>query len=172
MRTLLIAIAVLGLSTFISAGAPPSEASIREMLRVTDAKKVVETMIPQVNQMMLASMKQALGTNTITAAEQQSIEKMQQRMISVLKEELSWEVLEPMYISIYQKSFTQEELDGILEFYKTPAGMAMIKKMPVVMQNSMAAMQERMGPIMKKVQVAVKETVNEIQKSKSESGNK
>ncbi|RYD75034.1 MAG: DUF2059 domain-containing protein, partial [Verrucomicrobiaceae bacterium] len=66
----------------------------------------------------------------------------------------------------YQKSFTQEELDGIIAFYKTPAGVALVKKMPVVMQQTMIAMQQLMGPLMKRVETSIKETTSEIEAHK------
>ena len=70
----------------------------------------------------------------------------------MMKELLDWKKLEPMYVRIYQKTFTQQELDGMLAFYKTPAGAAVIAKMPAIMQNTMDEMQGMMGPVMEKVQ--------------------
>jgi hypothetical protein len=51
----------------------------------------------------------------------------------------------------------------MLAFYKSPAGQAMIKKMPVVMQHSMQAMQQTLTPVMQKMQTIVQETVAEIE---------
>jgi hypothetical protein len=81
-----------------------------------------------------------------------------------MREELSWEKLEPMYLEIYRKSFNQEEVDGILAFYKTPAGAAMIKKMPLVLQESMVAVQKNMGPMMARMQKAIEEALAELEK--------
>ena len=55
MRKLFLAVAAIGLSTFISFGAPASEASIREMLQVTEVRKLVDGLVPQMQQMMAAS---------------------------------------------------------------------------------------------------------------------
>jgi len=82
-----------------------------------------------------------------------------------MRKELSWEQMEPMYLEIYQKSFTQEEVDGLLSFYKSPAGVASIKKMPVVMQETVVTMQQRMGPMMARVQQAVEKAVKESEKN-------
>lgn len=38
-----------------------------------------------------------------------------------------------MMIGIYLQSFTQKDVDGMLRFYKSKAGQAVIAKMPVVM---------------------------------------
>jgi hypothetical protein len=128
-----------------------------------------------------ASMQQAMKGHATTAKQQAAIDKMTAKMMETMREEMSWEKLEPLYLRIYQKSFTQEEVDGMLAFYKSPVGAAVIKKLPVVMQESTAAMQERLGPLMAKIQSAVKETITELraeeakeksEESKAEEGEK
>nr|WP_276510032.1 DUF2059 domain-containing protein [Niveibacterium umoris] len=57
-----------------------------------------------------------------------------------------------MFLDIYQKTFTQKEVDGMLSFYKSPAGQAVIKKMPQVMQASMQIMQARMSKLVPQIQ--------------------
>ena len=65
-------------------------------------------------------------------------------MSAMFKEELSWKVLEPMFLKIYRESLTQYEVDGMVDFYKSDAGKALALKMPLIMQKTMQSMQERM----------------------------
>lgn len=44
--------------------------------------------------------------------------------------ELGWKAMEPSFVDYYAKAFSEEELDVILAFYKTPAGASLIEKMP------------------------------------------
>jgi hypothetical protein len=52
-------------------------------------------------------------------------------------------------ITVYARTYTEEELTGILEFYRTPAGRALLAKSPLLMQNISAEtiklMPEMMG---------------------------
>lgn len=48
-------------------------------------------------------------------------------------------------------------------FYKTPAGRAMINKMPVVMQETMAEVQKVMAPMMQQLQRTQQELAAQIQ---------
>jgi hypothetical protein len=73
-------------------------------------------------------------------------------MIGVLREEMTWEKLEPSFIGIYQKVLTQKEVDGMIAFYKTEAGIAVIEKMPQVMQLSMELVMELMQKISPRIQ--------------------
>jgi hypothetical protein len=71
-----------------------------------------------------------------------------------------------MFIDIYKRSFTQGEIDGMLSFYKTDAGKALISKMPVVMQNSMQAMQSKMATTMPQIQQLQRETIEKLKAAK------
>ena len=65
-----------------------------------------------------------------------------------MREAMQWPALEPRFIEIYQASFTQAEVDGMLEFYRSPAGQAVIAKIPGAMQRTMVVMQELMDGMM------------------------
>src|SRR5262249_25615685 len=84
------------------------------------------------------------------------LDDMRAVTVKNMKEALKWDDLKQMYFQIYSESFTQEEVDGMLAFYESPAGKAVIKKMPVVMQKSMTQVQQRILPL---VQKSVEEAV-------------
>ena len=46
--------------------------------------------------------------------------------------QLDWKALGPTIIDIYAQTFTEQELDVIVTFYKTPAGIALLDKMPQI----------------------------------------
>jgi len=160
MKTLLVALfSLLFLPAFLQA-APPSDESIKELLTLTEAQKLVDSMMGQVDSMMDTAMKQALAGKQLTDDEKATIDKMRSKMVAIMKEEFSWDKLQDMYLQIYRESFTQEELDGLIAFYKSPTGQAFIKKMPVVMQKTMGVMQQKMGPLMQKLQAMQEETIS------------
>ena len=50
---------------------------------------------------------------------------------------MSWDTLKDEMIGIYAEAFTEEELNEISAFYKTPAGKKVIEKMPELMTKGM-----------------------------------
>lgn len=78
------------------------------------------------------------------------------------KEEMSWDKMEPLFVDVYKKSFSQSDVDGMIQFYKTPAGQSVVKKMPLVMQNSMQVMQQRMSTVMPKIMQLTEESTREM----------
>jgi uncharacterized protein len=151
-----------GLLLSISAWAePPSQESIEHLLTLTRAEALVGSVLQQVDASMHRSLQQSLDGTPLSAEGEKVAATFERKVAVVVREELSWEKLKPAYLSIYADSFTQEEIDGLIAFYDSPAGRAYVDKMPVVMQKSMNLMQERMGPLMKRMQGAMKEAAAE-----------
>jgi len=146
----------------IAADAPASDQSIRELLTLTDAHKLIDTVRGQVDAMVNASLQQALQGKTITPDRQAVLDRMRTKMQGVIDDMLTWDTLEALYLRTYRASFTQHELDGIIKFYKTPTGQAMIKKMPVVMKNVMGEMQGLLQPMQQRMQEIQRETLQEL----------
>jgi hypothetical protein len=140
----------------------PTETSIRELLAATHVQKMLDQMIPEIDSMMQKSMAQAMSGETISPDAQKLIDESRTNAVAMMKENFSWNKMEPLYIRVYQKSLTQEEVDGMIALYQTPAGQAMINKMPIIMKNSMAEMQRMMGPMMQRLQESQQKLVAEI----------
>jgi hypothetical protein len=100
---------------------------------------------------MQAKILQSLSGHAVTGEQRVILDDMRIQMIGMMKQTMSWDVLSPMYAAIYKKTFTQEEIDGMLAFYKTPAGKAVITKMPAVTQYSMQLTHAVMADLMPKI---------------------
>ena len=148
---------------------PPSEVSVKQLLEVAQARKLVDSVMAQMDNLMLQSIAQATQGQKIPPKVQKDIDVQSGEMMTLMKELLDWRKLEPMYVRVYQKTFSQQEVDGMIAFYKTPAGQAVIGKMPAVMQNTIEEMQQLMGPVMQKMQKMQQDVVA---KMKAESKNK
>lgn len=167
ITALLLLLSMLALPA-LAADRPASEASIKHLLEVTKTKKLVDGMMSKMDEMRTSSMKLAMSGQALTPQQDEAVLEMQQKMAGVLKDELDWETLEPMYIEIYKETFTQKEVDGMLLFYKTPSGQAVIKKMPVVMEAAMQMMQKRVATIVPKLQQIITEEMEKMMKASSE----
>ena len=164
MRTVVPILLLLGLSFGVLAEGPPSDASLRELLEVTDARKLVDGAILQMEQLSDRTAQQAMAGKDLSAENQESIQKFRARLSAILRDELSWEKLEPMYLDIYRSSLSQEEVDGMLKFYKSDVGRAMTRKMPDIMQASVVEMQKRIPALIQRMEEARNEFVREMQK--------
>jgi hypothetical protein len=160
MRNSFILSLLLSASIACSA-APASTESINTLLTVTKVEALIGAMHGQVEQMMGQAMTQTLGSRKISEEQQRVIDAARKQFSIVMKEELSWARMKDIHISIYQETFTQEEIDGQIAFYRSPAGVALVDKMPVVMQKSASAMQARMPQLAQKMQAAMQKAMAE-----------
>ncbi|GGY82955.1 hypothetical protein GCM10011613_29750 [Cellvibrio zantedeschiae] len=159
----LIAIAGICLvSVAAFADTKPSDASLNELLTLTDSKALVDGMWPQVEGMMNNAAKQALGNTTLNNEQQKVMEDANAKVAAVFKEEFSYDKMKPMMVSIYKESFSQEEVDGMIAFYKSKAGQAVTKKMPIVMQSTMANVQAQMSTVIPKIQKIQQDAIEQV----------
>ncbi len=147
----------------------PSDASLRELLEVTHSRNLLDQMKEQIKALMQSSSAQAAIGREHSPEVKAALARMQDRMVDLLQQEIDWSVMEPMYMKIYSESLTQEEVDGMIAFYRTPVGQSVITKLPNVVQRSMTLVQARMGPLIQKLQAIENETMREIQAATPES---
>jgi uncharacterized protein len=148
--------------------APASKSSIRELLEIAETRKLVDSIKAQTETMMNRSIQQSLAGKNPSPKQMAAIEKMKKNAMLVMQDEIAWEKLEPMYIRLYEETFSQEEVDGIIAFYKTPAGKALINKMPTLMQKSMTEMQKLMLDMMPKLKQVQQQFIADMQEADKE----
>ena len=140
----------------------PTDESVRRLLQIMDAKKLVEAIPQQVENMMTATLQQRLQGQSLSPQQQQAVDAMRTRVAALMREELDWSVMEPIYTKIYADTFSQSEIDGLVGFYRSPTGHAIIQKLPLVMQNAMNLVQQRMASLMPRIQQMAQETAAQI----------
>ena len=68
----------------------------------------------------------------------------------------------------YREMFSQEEIDGLIAFYRTPVGQSLVSKQPELMKRTMTIMQQCLAPMMQRIQKMSEATALELQKAKAE----
>jgi uncharacterized protein len=129
------------------------KAKIEEMFRITNMDRMVQQIMSQ----MKTVIDQQLSTMKLPPEAEAEAQESQDRMMKLIAERMSWEKMKPAYIQLYDEVFTDEELDGILAFYRSPAGRAMIEKTPLLMTKAVALSQKQMGDLQPEIQKMMKE---------------
>jgi hypothetical protein len=161
-KILLAGLLALVASTPVLAQAPPSDASVKELLEVMQTSKLIDKMRSQVDAMVQAGMQQALQGKTITAEQQKILDDLHTQTRQTYDAEMDWAHMQPVMVAIYKKSFTQQDINGILAFYKSPAGRAVLTKMPDIQHDSLQAMRDHMDLVTPRLQKLEAETVEKL----------
>jgi uncharacterized protein len=145
--------------------APASEASVDNLLTLTKAESTMDTVYGNADQMMRQTMLQMTQGQTISPAQQRNFDGFATQVVAAMRTDMSWEKMKPMYVQLYRDTFEQEEVDGLIAFYKSPAGQAYVAKMPVLMSKSMAISQSLFQSLGAKMKVAMDRFVAETKKN-------
>jgi hypothetical protein len=125
----------------------PTPESVRELLAVMGSRQLVDDTLERADESLRVTLAQML-TGKPTAEEQAIVDDLRKQSVAILREGMQWDALEPRFMEIYQASFTQDEVDGMLAFYRSDAGNAVVAKMPGAMQRTMMVMQELVAGMM------------------------
>lgn len=169
MKNYLVCLFVL-LAAFSLQAAPPTDQSIEKMMSVMQVEKMLNQMMTQMEAGMQSGMEQSLqqslhGTPP-TPAQKAQADQFQKKLGGILRDELSFAKMKDIYLQVYRETFTQQEIDSIIAFYGSPAGKAMVEKVPVAMQKASTIMQSRMGPLMQKIQAMTEQFKTDVEKTK------
>jgi hypothetical protein len=140
----------------------PTDDSIRQLLEITQARKILKAASEQLDTMFDAMVKKQLEGASVTPEQQQAIEARRKAAEEMTKDLLSWDSMERLYLKVYGETFTQAEVDGMIAFYSSSAGQAVIAKLPLATKNTMSEMQQRMQQMIPKLQQMAKETAEQV----------
>lgn len=135
-----------------------------EVLEVAQAEQMVDQMLTQIQAM------QSQITQQVAAAQGITVDtEIRSQVEAIMNEELrvAMEPLIDQLAPLYADVFTAEELQGLLDFYSTPAGKALIEKQPLLMERSIQVStqwaQAAVPYLMQRVQQRVEKEVFKIE---------
>jgi hypothetical protein len=137
--SLIIGVAILWCSSSVRADEASKSAKAEELLQLTQGDQMLKMMEPMMKGMV------AQMDKDMSAEQRAKVGEMQGKMMALVAVRLS--KAKPALVKVYTDTYTEEEIDGILAFYKSPVGKAFLQKMPEVMQRSMPVMMQMMGDL-------------------------
>ena len=142
--------------------AKPAEQSVRQLFEVMHSSNLLDAYLTQIDGTVRASMQQALAGQQLNPKQKKILEDMGREIGSLVKAELNWSAIEPMMIEVYRNTFSQHEVDGMLTFYRSEVGQAVIAKLPAAMQQSMTSIQSHVKTLTPKIVQLEKDTAAQL----------
>ena len=154
----LLAAVLLALCTATALAAPPSDADIERLLKASRAQSMLIAIQPQMEEMQRQQFQQITAGKQLTAEQKAEVDRIQARTTEIVRKTLSWEEMRPLYLDVYKKTFTSQDVKAITKFYESQAGRSLLDKTPALMQNLMGAIQQKIIPMMEELQIELKES--------------
>jgi uncharacterized protein len=163
MRRLLVAaIALLAMHCALAQDDKPTPESLRQLFEAMHTSSLLDNMEAQIDSNARSMLMQSLAGKQLNETQRKIIEDSQAQLQSLTKSELNWGKLEPMIIEVYRENLTQGEVDGMVRFYQSESGRAVIAKMPEIMQAMMQRMHNHVQSLLPKIAELQKHTMAQL----------
>ncbi len=132
-------------------------AKVDEMLSVTKTDSLSERMLTGVPTRVKALASQQPMVAAATSPAQKKIaDDYLNEMAQIASSAPTWAVLKPKVVEIYLATFTEADLDGIIAFFKTPAGQDYIAKSPELSGKTVQVLQGSVNALAPKFEAATR----------------
>lgn len=152
-RRLAVAIIILfSLPLFAHADDASKMAKIHEFFKVAKIDQLTNQTMQRISDQMKSGVIERMFGVKLTAEQQQKANELSDKMMKILSSELSWDTLEPEYAKMYADAYTEQQIDDLIAFYKSPTGQIMVEKTPILMQQANALAEQRVASAMPQIQ--------------------
>jgi hypothetical protein len=145
--SLIIGVALLWCASPARADEASKTAKAEELLQLTQGDQMMKMMEPMMKGMM------AQADKDMSAEQRAKVGEMREKIMAVVAESLN--KAKPALAKVYTETYTEDEIDAILAFYKSPAGKALLQKMPEVMQRMVPVMMKMMNDVQPEIKALI-----------------
>ncbi|MBK7929660.1 MAG: DUF2059 domain-containing protein [Bryobacterales bacterium] len=155
MKLLAVVIALSSAAVFAQdAKLSAREVKVEQLLTLTGVDSQTDKLMDQMFKMAVANFPTDAPPEV-----RAKLEEMQTKVFALISERMSWQKMKPVYVKLYAEVYTDEELDGMIAFFSSPAGRSMTAKSPILMQRSMQVVQSLMGEVLPEIKRITAEAV-------------
>jgi hypothetical protein len=134
-------------ATAVRADEASKRAKAEELFTLLHMDQMMDQLTSSVMKQVQTMTESMPGADHATPEQKKLVADFQQRVLDLVNKRLGWKALEPDFINLYASTYTEEELDGIIGFYKSPVGQKMLEKTPELMTKSTELTQQRMREV-------------------------
>jgi hypothetical protein len=134
---------------------------VHEMLALMRMEETTNRLEQEQEAHLRATAEQELAGAKLDPDQRKSFEELQRKLIHLLRETTTWKAMEPKFVKLYSDAYSEEEIDAILLFYRSPAGQAMLAKAADLTEKSIAISQRSMAAVAPKIQEAIDQFIRD-----------
>ena len=158
-RSLVLASTLLlfSLPLAVRADDATKRAKVEQMLVVTKVDGLSQQMLASVpDRVKTAASRQVMVQSASTPEQKKLTSDYLDQMGTIARSGATWATLKPKIVDLYMAAFTEADLDGILAFYKTPAGQDLITKTPEISGKTIETLQSAVSALQPQFEAATK----------------
>jgi hypothetical protein len=150
----LLVLTCLVTGPFAGAQELTKEAKIERLLDAMNADATINQLFDQIKAMTAAQMPPGATPEQTAKARE-----IQIKILELVKSRIGWDQMRPVYTKLYNETFSDEEISGMLVFYQSPPGRAMLAKMPALLTKLIEVAQAQMNDLQPEIQRIMREAL-------------
>ena len=134
LRTLIAAL----LAVSVSARTAADPANTERLLELTGMDRSIEAMAAQISQLVQAQVAQ-LPTRE---SDSERVTEYLTRIHTLISRELNWDAVKHDFVRAYDRTFTEEEVARLVDFFESPAGSKYVDQIPELQRQALEIAQQ------------------------------
>jgi hypothetical protein len=106
-------------------------AKAAQMVELLHTERMVQQNTAAILKQVCDAANQEMGANP-TPQNKIQLTAFENKASQLIDAQVGWKALQPGIVDLYAQTFSEQDLDAIIAFYKTPAGIALLDKMPSI----------------------------------------
>jgi hypothetical protein len=143
---------------------------VEQLFKLTHLEQTYGQIMTQVMAQTQQVTKQMFPDGAMTDAQKKELADFNNRATALVENSISWESMKPEYVKLYADVYTEDELDGIIAFYSSPVGQAMLTKTPALLKASSEIAMNRMTEIQPKMRQLIEDFSKQVQVQAEQKG--
>jgi uncharacterized protein len=138
-------------------------AKVKELFQLTSMQNRVDQIrVSALAQARSFAAQQFASTGVSAQPDQKGLAAYYEKLNALVAESYNWTKLEPAYEKVYADLYTEDELDGILAFYKSPVGQAFLAKNPEATRQVLQISKQQFDALTPQIQKLTEDYVAHI----------
>ncbi len=151
-------LATISTSSALFADAASKDAKIEQFLVLIKANAIEGQIYTQLSgQIDRATLGLAQGAGIPAAEQQSAVADLRTKMLAAMHQDVSWDKMKPAMVEAYRNVYSEEEIDGLLAFFKSPLGQTYLAKSPEIATKTREVAESRVKQLADKLGAMSKE---------------
>jgi hypothetical protein len=150
-KLLAVALCLAAVAPAMHADDASRRAKAEEMIKLTKTDELMQQQLGALKDRVNELASQQSGMPNMTPAQKALTDAYLKNVQGATADEVGWDKLRPVVIQAYADTYTEADLDGIIAFYKTPAGQAIVAKTPEIATKTSTLVQDKIKELQPKL---------------------
>jgi len=156
VRTILLVLS-LAAASLLHADDASKAAKAEQYLTLMKVDETMKRSMDLVMNQMKSGMMQQITGQKLTEDQAKMTGEFGDKVFKLVSDALSWEKIKPDVVKLYADAYTEQELDAIIAFYRSPVGQSVVAKQAELQTKSGTMVQQRMAAVYPELQKLLKD---------------